>query len=168
MPFSTQRHDGLVISDDPARIDLARVTAWLASSYWASDRSPELVERCLQNSRVYGVYTQESEQVALTRATTDLASFAWLADVFVDEGWRGRGIGRWLVGTVVEQLRGMGVPRFVLATRDAHTVYAALGFGPLRVPPTWMEIDLRATRPDPSDVAGAPDRRGGSAGRPHP
>jgi GNAT superfamily N-acetyltransferase len=152
--FSAQRDDGLVISDDPARIDLARVRAWLASSYWASDRSAEAVERCVQNSRSYGVYTSTGEQVALTRATTDLASFAWLADVFVDQAWRGRGIGRWLVGAVVEQLRAIGVPRFVLATRDAHSVYAALGFGPLRVPQTWMEIDLRATRPNPSDVRG--------------
>lgn len=142
-----------MISDDPGRIDLARVRAWLASSYWASDRSAELVERSIHNSRVYGVYTPTGEQVALTRATTDLASFAWLGDVFVDEAWRGRGIGRWLVGTVVEHLREIGVPRFVLATRDAHPVYTALGFGPLRVPQTWLEIDLRATRPNPSDVA---------------
>ena len=152
MGLELQRDDGLMISDDPGRIDLARVRAWLASSYWASDRSAEAIERSVQNSRVYGVYTPSGEQVALTRATTDLASFAWLADVFVDEAWRGRGIGRWLVGTVVEHLRGLGVPRLVLTTRDAHGVYAALGFGPLRVPQTWMEIDVRATRPDASDV----------------
>jgi GNAT superfamily N-acetyltransferase len=143
-----------VISDDPARIDLPRIRAWLASSYWASDRSADLVERSVQNSRVYGVYAPTGEQVALARATTDLASFAWLGDVYVDMAWRGRGVGQWLVGTVVEHLRGIGVPRFVLTTRDAHAVYAALGFGPLRVPQTWMEIDLRATRPNPSDVAG--------------
>ena len=101
---------------------------------------------------MYGVYAPAGEQVALTRATTDLASFAWLGDVFVDEAWRGRGIARWLVGAVVEHLQGLGVPRIVLTTRDAHAVYAALGFGPLRVPQTWMEIDLRATRPNASDV----------------
>jgi len=101
---------------------------------------------------VYGVYTPSGEQVALTRATTDLASFAWLSDVVVDELWRGRGIGRWLVGAVVEQLCGFGVPRFVLATRDAHGVYAPLGFVPLRVPQTWMEIDERPTRPQATEV----------------
>jgi len=152
LPFSAQRDDGLVISDDPGRIDRVRVRAWLASSYWASDRSAEAIERSLQNSRVYGVYAPGGGQVALTRATTDLASFAWLGDVFVDEAWRSRGIGRWLVGAVVEHLQALGVPRIVLATRDAHPLYAALGFGPLRVPQTWMEIDLRATRPNASDV----------------
>jgi GNAT superfamily N-acetyltransferase len=153
MGLELRRDDGLVISDDPGRIDLARVGVWLASSYWASDRSAEAIERSVRNSQAYGVYTPAGEQVALARATTDLASFAWLADVVVDESWRGRGIGRWLVGAVVEHLRGFGVPRFVLTTRNAHGVYAELGFAALRVPQTWMEIDLRATRPDPSEVA---------------
>jgi GNAT superfamily N-acetyltransferase len=147
-----RRDDGLVISDDPARIDVDRVVAWLGSSYWAADRSREAIVRSLANSRVFGVYTPAGEQIALARATTDLASFAWIGDVVVDAAWRGRGIGRWLVGTVVEQLRDLGVPRFVLATRDAHGVYAALGFEPLRVPATWMEIDTRPGRPDPGDV----------------
>jgi len=152
MGLELQRADGLTISDDRDRLDVDRIRGWLAESYWASDRSAEAIERSLENSRVYGVYAPTGEQVALTRATTDLASFAWLADVVVDEAWRGRGIGRWLVGTVVEHLRGLGVPRLVLTTRDAHGVYAALGFGPLRVPQTWMEIDVRATRPHASDV----------------
>jgi len=152
MGLELQRADGLTISDDRDRLDVDRICGWLAESYWASDRSAEAIERSVQNSRVYGVYTPSGEQVALTRATTDLASFAWLADVFVDDAWRGRGIGRWLVGTVVDHLRGLGVPRLVLTTRDAHGVYAALGFGPLRVPQTWMEIDVRATRPHASDV----------------
>lgn len=152
-PFSVRREgDGLVLSDERSLIDLARVQTWLASSYWANDRSAEVIERSICNSRVYGVYAPDGAQVAVLRATTDLASFAWLGDVFVDAAWRGRGVGRWLVGTAVEHLGGLGVPRFVLATRDAHGVYAALGFGPLRVPQTWMEIDLRVNRPDPSDV----------------
>ena len=152
MAYELVRPDGLMLSDDSARLDLGRIGKWLAESYWASDRTPELIERSIQHSRAYGVYTPAGEQVALTRATTDLASFAWLGDVVVDEAYRGRGIGRWLVGTVVEHLRGFGVPRFVLTTRDAHGVYAALGFEPLRVPRTWMEIDTRSTRPDVGDV----------------
>ncbi|PZS31133.1 MAG: GNAT family N-acetyltransferase [Pseudonocardiales bacterium] len=152
MAFELRRDDGLSISDDRARLDVDRIRGWLAESYWASDRSADAIDRSILNSHTYGVYTPDSEQIALTRVTTDLASFAWLGDVVVDEAWRGRGIGRWLVGAVVEHLREQGVPRFVLATRDAHGVYAGLGFGPLRVPQTWMEIDLRATRPNPGDV----------------
>ena len=56
------------------------------------------------------------------------------------------------VKRTAEHLRGLGVPRLVLTTRDAHAVYASVGFVPLRVPQTWMEIDVRTTRPDPSDV----------------
>ncbi|PZS14588.1 MAG: GNAT family N-acetyltransferase [Pseudonocardiales bacterium] len=153
MGFELHRDDGLMLCDDPDRLDMARVRAWLASSYWASDRSAESIERSVQHSRSYGVYTPAGEHVALTRVTTDLASFAWLGDVFVDEAWRGHGIGRWMVGAVVDHLRGFGVPRFVLTTRDAHGVYTPLGFEPLRVPQTWMEIDLRTTRPNASDVS---------------
>lgn len=151
--LTVERDDGLVISDDPSRLDRALIGRWLASTYWASDRSAEAIERSIANSQSYGVYTPDGAQIALTRATTDFASFAWLGDVFVDEAWRGKGVGRWLVGTVVEHLRGLGVPRFVLATRDAHGVYEALGFEPLRIPELWMEIDDRATRPNPSDVS---------------
>jgi GNAT superfamily N-acetyltransferase len=152
MAIELERDDGLTISDDRARLDIGRIRAWLAESYWASDRSADAIDRSIANSAVYGVYTPDGEQVALTRVTTDLASFAWLGDVVVDEAWRGRGIGRWLVGAVVEHLQGVGVPRFVLTTRDAHGVYSSLGFDALRVPETWMEIDLRATRPNASDV----------------
>jgi GNAT superfamily N-acetyltransferase len=88
----------------------------------------------------------------LARATSDLASFAWLGDVVVEDSWRGKGIGGWLVASVVEHLASLGVGRFVLATRDAHGVYERVGFGPLRVPATWMEIDNRANRPSPADV----------------
>lgn len=96
----------------------------------------------------FGVYAASSgDQVAVARTVTDGATFAWLCDVVVDEAWRGRGIGSWLVGAVVEQLRGEDVARIVLTTRDAHGVYGPIGFEPLRVPRTWMEIDVRPTRP---------------------
>jgi GNAT superfamily N-acetyltransferase len=152
MIFELTRDDGLSISDDPVRLDVERISAWLAASYWARDRDRATIERSLANSRAYGVYSALGEQVALARAVTDLASFAWLADVVVDDAWRGKGIGTWLVGTVVEQLSAHGVQRFVLGTRDAHGVYERVGFEPLRVPAIWMEIDNRATRPDAADV----------------
>jgi len=152
MSFESPRADGLTISDDRARLDVDRISAWLAESYWANDRDRATIERSLANSRAYGVYLPSGEQVALARACTDLASFAWLADVVVDASWRGRGIGGWLVESVVEHLAGLGVPRLVLTTRDAHGVYERIGFGPLRVPATWMEIDRRANRPNHDDV----------------
>lgn len=147
--------DGLVISTDVSRLDVDRICAWLAASYWANDRDRAAVERSIANSLCYGVYAPNGVQVALARVTTDLASFAWICDVVVDDRWRGRGLGTWLVRTVVGHLRREGVPRIALTTRDAHGVYERVGFAPLRVPATWMEIDVRPNRPDPDQVDAA-------------
>jgi GNAT superfamily N-acetyltransferase len=152
LTLEQHRDDGLTISDDRGRLDVDRICAWLADSYWANDRDRPTIERSLANSLPYGVYAPDGEHVALARVTTDHASFAWLADVVVDPGWRGKGIGTWLVSSVVEHLRGLGVPRFKLATRDAHGVYERVGFTALRVPEIWMEIDTRLNRPSAQDV----------------
>ncbi|MCU1655527.1 MAG: histone acetyltransferase and related acetyltransferase [Pseudonocardiales bacterium] len=152
MGLQLRRADGLTIADDRSMLEIDRICAWLAESYWAHDRDRPTIERSLANSYPYGVYRPSGEQIALARATTDLASFAWLGDVVVDADWRGRGIGSWLVRTVVDHLAGLGVPRFALTTRDAHGVYEPIGFGSLRVPETWMEIDVRTVRPNHDDV----------------
>lgn len=158
-----QRVDGLTASDDPARLDLDRICRWLAASYWAGHRDRGTVERSLAGSSCYGAYTADGTQVAFTRAVTDGATFAWICDVVVDEAWRGRGIGTWLVGGVIADLRGGAITRLLLATRDAHGVYAPLGFEPLRTPAAWMEIDARPSRPAPAP-ASEPDRAGETAG----
>ncbi|MDT4894438.1 MAG: hypothetical protein QOE97_3473 [Pseudonocardiales bacterium] len=146
------RDDGLTLSDDPSCLDVERIHRWLAGSYWASDRDRTTIERSLHHSYPMGVYAPGGEQVALARATTDFASFAWIGDVVVDEAWRGKGIGTWLVGVLLAELRARGVPRFALGTRDAHGVYERVGFTGLRLSATWMEIDDRSTRPQASDV----------------
>jgi GNAT superfamily N-acetyltransferase len=86
----------------------------------------------------------------MARATTDLATFAWICDVFVDAAWRAQGVGNWLMREIVAHLRSLGIPRQVLATRDAHEVYRRVGFSPLLVPERWMEIDERAAIPPAS------------------
>jgi GNAT superfamily N-acetyltransferase len=143
---------GHLLSDDQSRLDLDRCHAWLASSYWANDRTRERMVRSFAHSRVYGVYTANGEQVGLTRAVTDDATFCWLADVFVDESLRGQGIGTWMVSAVVEQLKALDVTRFILGTRDAHGVYAKVGFEPPSVPEIYMELDLRQNRPTRDNV----------------
>ena len=147
-----RRDDGVFISDDPALLDVDRITQWLAVSYWANERDRATIERSIENSYALGAYMPDGEQVALARATTDYATFAWIGDVVVDDAWRGKGIGTWLVQTLVDELRSRGVPRFVLGTRDAHGVYERVGFGPLRVVDVWMEIDERRNRPNAADV----------------
>lgn len=147
MEFPVTRDDGLTLSDDRALLDIDRIHAWLAASYWANDRDRATVERSIRHSHPYGVYAPGGEQVALARATTDFTTYAWIGDVVVDEAWRGKGIGTWLMRVVVDHLTEMGVPRFTLATRDAHGVYERVGFAALRKPQLWMEIDRRRTRP---------------------
>jgi GNAT superfamily N-acetyltransferase len=149
---SSTRADGVVVSDDPARLDMDRICTWLAESYWANDRSRADIERSFRHSYALGAYAPTGEQIALARATTDFVSFAWIGDVVVDAAWRGQGIGTWIVRAIVDELRTHGVPRFVLGTRDAHGVYERIGFTPLRIPEIWMEIDERPNRPTKADV----------------
>lgn len=143
------REDGYQVCDDPSRLDLDRVHKWLSEdAYWSLGRDRATVERSIAHSVCFGAYRPDGTQVAFARTVTDRATFAWLCDVYVDPAERGRGVGTWLVDTVREQLLGMGVDRIVLVTRDAHGVYARLGFTPLVAPGRWMELDTRAVDAD--------------------
>ncbi|MEH1012343.1 GNAT family N-acetyltransferase [Micromonospora sp. CPCC 206060] len=133
------RDDGYQLSTDPDRLDLARVHHWLSTdAYWAQGRTREVVERSFAGSLPFGIYRPDGRQVAVARAVTDRVTFAWLCDVYVDEDERGRGLGTWLVGAVRDELTALGVYRIMLATADAHDVYAKVGFTPLTDPERWM------------------------------
>ena len=137
---------GYVLTSDPGRVDVDRVHAWLSQeAYWAMGRERIVVEQSIAGSRPYSVHSQE-QQTAFARVVTDGATFAWICDVFVDEHHRGRGLGTWLVDSIVEDLAVCGVRRLVLATRDAHEVYRRCGFSAMEGADRWMEIDLRAPR----------------------
>jgi GNAT superfamily N-acetyltransferase len=143
--------DGVMIdeyrfSTDPAELDMDRIFRWLSDeSYWAKGRPRDMVERSFAGSHPVGVYAG-GEQVAVARIVSDGATFAWLCDVFVDSGHRGRGLGTRLARWAAEWVEQRGIDRIVLSTRDAHGVYATAGFEPLRHPPIWMEIDTRPQR----------------------
>jgi GNAT superfamily N-acetyltransferase len=134
--FETRR-DTLLISTDPARLDLNAICGFLSRAYWAEDRRRAVIEKSVQNSLVFGIYDGE-RQIGLARVVTDYATFAWLCDVFVDEQYRGRGIGKWLMATILGYPQLQGLRRFLLATRDAHGLYSQFGFTPLPVPERWM------------------------------
>ena len=132
--------DGHVISDDAARLDVERVWRWLAEeSYWAVGRGRGVVERSISGSVNLGLYRPGGEQGGFCRWVTDGATFAWLCDVFVDEEARGSGLGTWMVATAVEHPVVRDVRRQMLATADAHGLYARFGFVPLAAPDRWME-----------------------------
>ena len=144
--MAERRRDGYVLTGDTKRVDVDRVHRWLSEeSYWAAGRSHDLVARSIEGSMPYSVLAG-GEQVAFARAVTDGATFAWICDVFVDPGHRGKGLGTWLVDSIVEDLTERGVLRFVLATKDAHGVYERSGFAALEGAGRFMEIDRRPTR----------------------
>ncbi len=121
------------ISTDRERLDVDVIHRWLSEeSYWARGRSREVVERAIAHSLCFGVYLEE-RQVGYARVVTDFATFAWLADVFILDEFRGRGYGKVLVQAVVDHPDLQGLGRILLATKDAHGLYAQFGFTP--VPP---------------------------------
>lgn len=132
------RRDTLLISTDPSRLDLGAITDMLSRAYWAKDRTRDVITKSMQNSLVFGVYDSD-RQIGLARVVTDYATFAWLCDVFILEEFRGRGISKWLMETILAHPDLQGLRRFLLATRDAHELYSRYGFTPLHNPSRWME-----------------------------
>ncbi|HKH77179.1 MAG TPA: GNAT family N-acetyltransferase [Rubrobacteraceae bacterium] len=133
------RRGEYLISTDKSRLDLGVVHDFLSTSYWAVGVPLEVVERSIENSLVFGVYGGE-EQVGFARVVTDYATFAYLADVFVLESHRGRGLGKWLIEAVVSHPNLRGLRRWMLATGDAHELYRKYGFAGLGRPEIFMEI----------------------------
>lgn len=130
------------VSTDPARLDVALVHRWLSEdAYWARGRSRRKQEDAIAGSVNFGLYDKASgAQLAYARVVTDRATFAWLCDVYVDPGVRGKGLGGALVDAVCAHLEPYGLRRVLLATADAHAVYARAGFEPLAAPGKWMAL----------------------------
>lgn len=133
-----------LISTDPSRLDVALIHDFISNtSYWGQGRTLEVVQRALDNSLNFGLF-KNSNQVGFARVVTDYATFAWIADVFVLPEHRGRGLSKWLMEVMLAQPSLQGFRRWVLATKDAHSLYERFGFIPLHRPERWME------RPDPN------------------
>jgi GNAT superfamily N-acetyltransferase len=133
------RRAGYLISTDKERLNVEFVHEFLKDSYWASGIPEEIVRRSIENSLVFGLYT-EDEQVGFARVVTDYATFAYLADVFVLEAHRGRGLAKWMIEIITSHPRLQGLRRWMLATRDAHELYRRYGFAELERPEIFMEI----------------------------
>jgi GNAT superfamily N-acetyltransferase len=134
------------ISTDPARVDVDAVYAYISRSYWATGRPRAIQEAALRHSLNFGVYhhtshldEQKPTQVGLARVITDYATFAYLCDVYILEEHQGNGLGKWLIDTLINDPLLHTVRRFMLATRDAHGLYAQFGFVPPANPELWME-----------------------------
>lgn len=138
MYTSSQRGD-YRISTDPQQLDLAAVHAYLAQSYWSPGIARERVERAAANSLCFGLF-HGAQQVGFARVVTDKTTFAYLADVYILEAHRGQGLSKWLMQTILAHPDLQGLRRFMLATRDAHSLYAQFGFTALANPGRLMEM----------------------------
>ncbi|WP_406048694.1 GNAT family N-acetyltransferase [Streptomyces virginiae] len=133
---------GYEISADPTRLDPALIHQWLSQdSYWAVGRSRGKQDVAIACSLNFGVYDSVSgAQVGYARVVTDSATFAWLCDVYIARDARGKGLGTALATAIRDHLSPYGLRRILLATADAHAVYAKVGFASLEKPEKWMTL----------------------------
>jgi GNAT superfamily N-acetyltransferase len=127
------------ISTDPARVDIAVVHSFLTNCYWAKGISPALVQRSLEHSICFSIF-HGNAQIGFARVITDRATFAYLADIFVLEAHRGKGLSKWLMECIQSHPDLQGLRRWMLATRDAHGLYRQFGFHELASPERFMEM----------------------------
>ena len=131
--------DTYEITCDASRLDIAAIHAFLSESYWSTGIPRAVVERAIANSLCFGVF-HEGRQVGLARVITDKATFAYLADVYILPKHRGQGLSRRLMEHVIQHPDLQGLRRMLLATRDAHALYAKFGFKAVVAPERIMEI----------------------------
>ena len=137
--FLSRHHGTYTISDDPARLDVAAIHAYLKRAYWSEDIPREIVERAIPASLCIGAYEASGAQVGLARFISDYATFAYVCDVYVLEEHRGRGLSKAMMTMATEHPKLQGLRRWTLATADAHGLYAQFGFTPLSSPERLME-----------------------------
>lgn len=132
-----QRGD-FAISTRPERLDLGLIHGFLCASYWAEGIDEETVRRSIDNALCFGLYSGEA-QIGFARVISDRATFAYLADVFIVAPFRGRGLSKWLVETILAHPELQRLRRWMLATRDGHELYRRYGFSDLAAPQRFME-----------------------------
>ncbi|WP_018016417.1 GNAT family N-acetyltransferase [Teredinibacter turnerae] len=120
-------------------MDVEKVHGFISRSYWAENIPFSIMRKAMKNSLCFGLFTASNEQVGFARVVTDSATFAYLADVFVHEDHRGRGLSKWLVEHILQHGSLQGLRRMILATADAHGLYAKYGFNELAKPEIYME-----------------------------
>lgn len=131
---------GFIISTDKNLLDFEAIYTYLdRDSYWAKGIPVETLKKAIENSICFGVY-QQNKQAAFARVVTDKATFAYICDVFVLPDFRGDGLSKWLIQTIIAYPELRGLRRWSLATADAHGLYSQFGFTQISRPDRWMEI----------------------------
>jgi GNAT superfamily N-acetyltransferase len=134
-----QTIDGFLFSSDKTRLNIPFIHGFLSTSYWAEGIPIKIIQNSIQHSLAIGIY-EGNRQVGFARVITDYSTFGYLADVFVDEKYRGRGLSKKLMTFIFSAPEFKILRRFLLATRDAHGLYSQFGFMPLMAPDRFMEL----------------------------
>jgi GNAT superfamily N-acetyltransferase len=132
------REGETLVSCDRSKLDMGRIHAFLTNAYWSEGVSRETIERGIENSMPFGVYA-DGGQIGFARVISDRASYAYLADVYIEESYRGRGLSKLLMRAVMAHPELQGLRRWILGTRDAHGLYRQFGFTEMQRPERWME-----------------------------
>jgi len=142
-PYEVQQKD-FIISTDKNKLDISIIHNYLCNeSYWAKNIPVETVQKSIEGSYCFGLHATENsiaKQVGFARVITDCATFAYLADVFVLETYRGKGLSKWLMKTIMDCPDLQGLRGWMLATKDAHTLYEKFGFSILENTGRFMRL----------------------------
>lgn len=133
--------DEFTISTDPAKLQIEVIHNFLKNSYWAKNIPLEVVKNSVKNSFCFGVY-YKTDQIGFARLITDYTTFAYLADVFILEEFRGKGLSKWLMKTIIEFPELKNLRGWMLKTSDAHELYKKYGFTSPKSPEKIMELSL--------------------------
>lgn len=134
------RKDNYLISTDKKKLDLNAIHEFLSTkAYWCLNIPLDKVQISIENSFCFGVYHNEN-QIGFARIITDFSTIAYLGDVYVEEEYRGKGISKWLMETIISHSELQGLRRWILLTGDAHELYRKYGWTDIADPSKWMEI----------------------------
>lgn len=147
------RKDGYIISTNQELLQFDVIHDFLKTSYWSPEIPMDIVKRAATGSIAFGIYKDSGEQVGYARVVSDCATFAYLADVFVLDSERGKGLSKWLIQCIQQLPELQHLRRWMLATRDAHGLYAQFGFTPLDNPDIMMQIARPNIYKELSDLA---------------
>jgi len=139
MEYHALRSGETEVTTDPSRLDIDVIHGFLTASHWAGCIPRETVERSIRGSICFGAYRADA-QIGFARVISDRATFAYIADVFVLEHFRGRGVGNLIMRCIMSHPDLQNLRRWSLLTRDAHRLYRPFGFGAPRHPERYMEI----------------------------
>ena len=132
--------ENFIISDEKEKLNAEYIHDYLSNrSYWAENIPLETVKRSIDGSICFGMY-DDGKQIGFARVVTDKATFGYLADVFIDEDFRAQGLSKWLMEIIMAYPELQGLRRWMLGTKDAHSLYEKFGFEPLENPKRIMHI----------------------------